>query len=129
VRDGAATGAPGITAIGIDVGGSGVKGGLVDTESGVLLGGVVRRRTPDPARIRDVVPVIADVARELGGGPGSMDASYRTPVWASCRSMVGPSSCASALWHARGAVAHGAAGRRTSPTTWPSWTRSCDPSS
>lgn len=48
-------------AIGVDVGGTAVKGGLVDLKSGRLVGEVVRAGTPDPARIDAVVPVVATV--------------------------------------------------------------------
>lgn len=54
-------------AMGIDVGGTSVKGGVVDLRTGRPHGPVVRRRTPDPARIEDVVPVVGGVARELAG--------------------------------------------------------------
>lgn len=53
-------------AIGIDVGGTGIKGGRVDLRTGHVLGEVVRRRTPAPAIIGAVVPVIAEVAADLG---------------------------------------------------------------
>jgi polyphosphate glucokinase len=49
----------------VDVGGTGVKGGLVDLTSGAMIGEVVRLPTPDPAIIGDVVPVIAEVIRAL----------------------------------------------------------------
>jgi polyphosphate glucokinase len=59
-------------AIGIDVGGTAVKGGVVDLRTGQLRGPVVRLPTPDPARIADVVPVIAAVARTLASSqPGA----------------------------------------------------------
>ena len=52
-------------AMGIDVGGTSVKGGLVRLDTGEVIGAVVRRATPQPARIGDVVTVIADVADTL----------------------------------------------------------------
>lgn len=51
--------------LGVDVGGTGVKGGLVDLTSGAMVGEVVRLATPEPAVIDDVVPVIAQVIRAL----------------------------------------------------------------
>lgn len=52
-------------AVGVDVGGTAVKGGLVELSSGRLHGDVVRRRTPDPAEIGRVVPVIAEVVHAI----------------------------------------------------------------
>ena len=56
-----ALGHPQAPAIGIDVGGTSVKGGVVDLATGALVGAVVRR-DPGPGRIGEVVPVIAAVA-------------------------------------------------------------------
>jgi len=52
-------------AMGIDVGGTSVKGGVVDLRTGTLTGAVVRRTTPVPARIEACMPVIAEVAHAL----------------------------------------------------------------
>ena len=60
----------------MDVGGTGVKGGLVDVATGSLLGDAVRLATPDPASIDDVVPVIAAVVRTIARRPGT---DARTP--------------------------------------------------
>ena len=57
-------------AIGIDVGGTSVKGAVVDLRTGTLAGPVVRLVTPDPARIEACVTVIAEVARRLQAAPG-----------------------------------------------------------
>jgi len=58
--------------IGIDVGGSGVKGGVVDVESGGLLSERIRVDTPSPATPEAVVEVIGEVveALETGGVVG-----------------------------------------------------------
>jgi polyphosphate glucokinase len=51
--------------MGIDVGGTSVKGAIVRLATGDLLGPVVRLPTPDPAQIDDVVRVVAQVAQSL----------------------------------------------------------------
>jgi polyphosphate glucokinase len=52
--------------LGIDIGGSGIKGALVDTRRGVLTTERVRLKTPRPAKPDAVLAVIADVARAAG---------------------------------------------------------------
>jgi polyphosphate glucokinase len=49
-------------ALGIDVGGSGIKGALVDVESGQLVSNRFRLRTPQPAAPKAVVKAIKKVA-------------------------------------------------------------------
>jgi polyphosphate glucokinase len=63
--------------LGIDIGGSGIKGSPVDTESGTLLASRYRLPTPSPAKPRPVAETVAQVAKhfnwkgELGiGFPG-----------------------------------------------------------
>jgi polyphosphate glucokinase len=53
------------TAIGIDVGGTTVKGGVVDAATGVLAAPAVRCATPSPAIIDDVVAVVGEVYEAL----------------------------------------------------------------
>lgn len=53
--------------LGIDIGGSGIKGALVDTRRGVLTTERVRLKTPKPAKPAAVLDVIADVADRTGG--------------------------------------------------------------
>lgn len=53
-------------AVGIDVGGTSVKGGLVDLDTGQLASAFIRTPTPVPAIIGDVVTAITTVARQLG---------------------------------------------------------------
>ena len=48
-------------ACGIDIGGSGVKGALVDLESGQYIGDQIRIPTPDPA----TPEAVADVCRAV----------------------------------------------------------------
>jgi polyphosphate glucokinase len=53
-------------AIGIDIGGTGIKGALVDLDSGELLSERVKRSTPEGGRPADVVATVAEIADELG---------------------------------------------------------------
>ena len=53
-------------AIGIDIGGTGIKGALVDLDSGALVSERVKRATPEGGRPADVVAVVAEMADELG---------------------------------------------------------------
>lgn len=57
-------------AIGIDVGGTGIKGALVSLRTGALLGPIVRLTTPDPAHVEPCVSAIAEVARTLQAQAG-----------------------------------------------------------
>jgi polyphosphate glucokinase len=51
---------------GIDVGGSGIKGGIVDLETGQLIGKRYRLATPHPATPAEVAKTIAAVVKEFG---------------------------------------------------------------
>lgn len=51
---------------GVDVGGSGIKGGEVDLAAGVLIGERVRIQTPDPSLPDAVADVIAEVVGSFG---------------------------------------------------------------
>jgi polyphosphate glucokinase len=51
---------------GVDVGGSGVKGGIVDLETGDLIGDRFKLATPQPATPDAVAKTIAAVVREFG---------------------------------------------------------------
>ena len=53
-------------ACGIDIGGSGVKGALVDLETGEYIGNQVRIPTPDPATPDAVAAVCREVIDQLG---------------------------------------------------------------
>lgn len=52
-------------AIGIDIGGTGIKGALVDVKSGELVGSRIRHMTPDGAKPNDVADVVANMLSEL----------------------------------------------------------------
>jgi len=51
---------------GVDVGGSGVKGGIVDLDTGQLIGDRFKLPTPQPATPQAVAKTIAAVVREFG---------------------------------------------------------------
>lgn len=52
--------------LGIDIGGTGVKGAPVDTSTGVLLAERLRLPTPKPSTPRAVAGVVADITRHFG---------------------------------------------------------------
>ncbi len=56
---------PGRQALGVDVGGSGVKGGLVDLDTGTLIGDRFRMRTPQPATPETVTETVAAVVNHF----------------------------------------------------------------
>lgn len=53
--------------LGIDIGGSGIKGALVDIRRGVLTTERYRVKTPRPAKPDAVLDVVADVTQRIGG--------------------------------------------------------------
>lgn len=55
-----------MTSVGIDIGGSGVKGAPVDVEAGALGGERYRLETPRPADVANVLETIKAVAAEVG---------------------------------------------------------------
>jgi polyphosphate glucokinase len=57
-------------ALGVDVGGSGVKGGIVDLDTGLLVGDRLRIQTPQPATPQAVTQAVAEVVGHFGwAGP------------------------------------------------------------
>jgi len=53
-------------ALGIDIGGSGIKGAIVETETGKLLTPRLRIPTPKPSKPRPVAEVVAEIAQHFG---------------------------------------------------------------
>lgn len=51
---------------GIDVGGSGIKGGIVDLDTGQLIGDRIKLLTPQPATPLAVAKTIAEVVNGFG---------------------------------------------------------------
>ena len=62
----AAAGTPQRRGFGIDVGGSGIKGGIVDMDTGQLIGERVKLLTPQPATPSAVAKTIAEVVDAFG---------------------------------------------------------------
>lgn len=56
-------------AIGIDIGGTGIKGGIVDLDNGTLIGERLRIDTPKPATPTAVAEVVAQIVEGLSARP------------------------------------------------------------
>lgn len=56
-------------ALGIDIGGTGIKGALVDVETGKLLSNRIKHATPEGGSPAGIAQVVLDVIDELGGIP------------------------------------------------------------
>jgi polyphosphate glucokinase len=65
-NDPTTNGAPQRRGFGVDVGGSGVKGGIVDLNTGQLIGDRFKLATPQPATPSAVAKTVAEVVREFG---------------------------------------------------------------
>lgn len=61
------------TAIGIDIGGTGIKGGLVDVLSGEIIGERIRMATPQGGEPEDIARVVKEIIEQL-------DAEKNVPV-------------------------------------------------
>jgi polyphosphate glucokinase len=57
------------TALGVDIGGSGIKGALVDTSSGALLGPRIKYPTPEGGHPDDVLATVERIMQEAGATP------------------------------------------------------------
>lgn len=57
-------------AIGIDIGGTGIKGALVDTKSGVLLSERLRYETPKGGAPKEIAKTLKDLISQLPGSAG-----------------------------------------------------------
>ncbi|MHA7286343.1 polyphosphate--glucose phosphotransferase [Arthrobacter sp. MDT3-44] len=57
------------TVIGVDIGGTGIKGGIVDLEKGVIVGERYRIPTPKPSTPEAVAEVVAQIVAELSSRP------------------------------------------------------------
>src|SRR5262245_33569346 len=64
--DPSTNGGPQRRGFGVDVGGSGVKGGIVDLETGALIGERFKLETPQPATPDAVAKTVAAVVKEFG---------------------------------------------------------------
>lgn len=52
-------------AVGIDIGGTGIKGAVVDTETGKLIGERLKVATPEGGRPADIVATVVDIITDL----------------------------------------------------------------
>jgi polyphosphate glucokinase len=66
--------------LGVDVGGSSVKAGLVDVEAGQLTGGLISAPTPQPATPASLVSVIAALAGRLPGASGTAGIAFPSVI-------------------------------------------------
>lgn len=66
--------------LGIDVGGSSVKAGLVDVDSGRLIGELISAPTPQPAVPAGVMQVVAALADQLPGAQGRVGLAFPSVV-------------------------------------------------
>jgi polyphosphate glucokinase len=66
--------------MGIDVGGSSVKAGLVDVDSGRLIGELMSAPTPQPAAPPAVMQVVAGLAAQLPGAQGPVGLAFPSVV-------------------------------------------------
>ncbi len=74
------TGDAGPAYLGIDVGGSGIKGALVDLSSGKLIGERNRIATPHPATPKAVADVVAQLSDSWPPSPGGVQANFGCTV-------------------------------------------------
>lgn len=63
------------TAIGVDIGGTGIKGGIVDLKKGKLIGSRFRIDTPSPSTPQAVAEVVRQIVEELGSREEAPDAN------------------------------------------------------
>ncbi|KQO64967.1 polyphosphate--glucose phosphotransferase [Curtobacterium sp. Leaf261] len=55
-------------AVGVDIGGTGIKGAIVDTASGELTTDRIKKATPEGGKPHDIVAVVVEIMDELGVG-------------------------------------------------------------
>ena len=60
--------------LGIDIGGTGLKAGLVDLDHGVIIGDRVRTPTPKPATIQALTTAVSKLVDDLAGDGGEVEA-------------------------------------------------------
>lgn len=76
---------PPVVAIGVDVGGSGIKVGVVDVARGELLAPRLRVATPDPSTPEAIVPaIVRTVKRAIRGSPMPVGADAPVGVGVPC---------------------------------------------
>ena len=65
--------------LGIDIGGSGIKGAPVDTETGKLLAERIRIKTPKKAEPQPVADIVAEIAKSFDW-KGSIGIGFPAPI-------------------------------------------------
>jgi polyphosphate glucokinase len=65
--------------LGIDVGGSGIKGAPVDTETGEMLAGRIRIKTPKDAEPQPIADVVTEIARSFNWS-GPIGIGFPAPI-------------------------------------------------
>lgn len=73
--------------LGIDVGGSGIKGAPVDTESGEMLAERIRIKTPKDAEPQPIADVVAEIARSFNWN-GPIGIGFPAPIKAGIAMMA-----------------------------------------
>ncbi|PZE29847.1 MULTISPECIES: polyphosphate--glucose phosphotransferase [unclassified Curtobacterium] len=53
-------------AVGVDIGGTGIKGAIVDVESGALTSDRIKKATPEGGKPDDIAEVVVEIINELG---------------------------------------------------------------
>ena len=66
--------------VGVDVGGSSIKGGVVDVETGELAGELVSVPTPQPAKPEAMIPAIAQLIARLPATSGTIGLCFPSVV-------------------------------------------------
>jgi polyphosphate glucokinase len=67
-------------AIGIDIGGTGIKGALVDVKKGVLISDRIRYETPAGGRPQDIADVVARLVKEIPGARATVPVGICFPA-------------------------------------------------
>jgi polyphosphate glucokinase len=67
-------------AIGIDIGGTGIKGALVDVKNGLLISDRVRVETPEGGRPADIARVVADLIERIPGAKSNIPVGICFPA-------------------------------------------------
>lgn len=67
-------------AIGIDIGGTGIKGAVVNVKKGELVGDRIRVMTPEGGRPDDIAKAVQDMVKQLTGDRGSLPVGICFPA-------------------------------------------------
>ena len=67
-------------AVGVDIGGTGIKAAIVDLEAGTLLSDRIKVATPVGAEPKDVLAAVMKVLEKLGGAPKPAETGGAEPA-------------------------------------------------